>query len=87
MQGITIVLLSVVASIGVAGIPGIATMAASIVLTGLGMGEYFGILAIILAIDPIIDMARTFSNVSGGMISSIAVDRELGMFDESKYKS
>lgn len=87
MQGITIVLLSVVASIGVAGIPGIATMVASIMLTGLGMGEYFGILVIILAIDPIIDMARTMSNVSGGMVSSIAVDRELGMFDESLYKS
>lgn len=84
-QGITIVLLSVIASIGIAGIPGIATMAASIVLTGLGLGEHFGILAIILAIDPIIDMARTMSNVSGGMIASISVDRELGLIDEKQY--
>lgn len=87
VQGIMIVLLSMVASIGVAGIPGIATMVASIVLTGLGMGEHFGILAIVLAIDPIMDMARTMSNVSGGMIASIAVDKELGMLDEEKYKS
>lgn len=87
IQGMMIVLLSMVASIGVAGIPGIATMVASIVLTGLGMGEHFGILAIVLAIDPIMDMARTMSNVSGGMIASIVVDKELGMLDGEKYKS
>lgn len=84
-EGLTIILLSTVASIGVAGIPGLATMVASIVLTGLGLGEYFGILAIVLAVDPILDMARTMSNVSGGMIASIAVDKEMGLFDEKKY--
>lgn len=87
VQGIMIVILSVVASIGVAGIPGIATMVASIVLTGLGMGEHFGILAIVLAIDPIMDMARTMSNVSGGMVASIAVDKELKMLNEEQYRS
>lgn len=86
-EALTIVLLSTVASIGVAGIPGITTMVASIILTGLGLGEHFGILAIVLAIDPIIDMARTMSNVSGGMIASIAVDHELGMLDQERYAS
>lgn len=87
VQGVMIVILSAVASIGIAGIPGIATMAASIVLTGLGMGEHFGLLAIILAIDPIIDMARTMSNVSGAMIASIATDKELGTFDKNAYNA
>lgn len=86
-EGLTIVLLSTVASIGIAGIPGIATMAASIVLTGLGLGEHFGILALVLAVDPIIDMARTMSNVSGGLVASIAVDKEMGMFNQEKYIS
>lgn len=84
-EGLMIVLLSTVASIGIAGIPGIATMAASIVLTGLGLGEHFGILAIVLAVDPIMDMARTMSNVSGGLIASIAVDKEMGMFNQEQY--
>lgn len=82
-----IVILSVFASIGVAGIPGTATMVASIVLTGLGMGEHFGILAIVLGIDPIMDMARTMSNVSGAMIASIATDKELGSLDEKRYNA
>lgn len=87
IEGIMIVILSVFASIGVAGIPGTATMVASIVLTGLGMGEHFGILAIVLGIDPIMDMARTMSNVSGAMVSAIATDKELGSLDIQKYNS
>lgn len=87
VEGIMIVILSVFASIGVAGIPGTATMVASIVLTGLGMGEHFGILAIVLGIDPIMDMARTMSNVSGAMIASIATDKELGSLDEKRYNT
>lgn len=54
--------------------------------TGLGLGEHFGILAIILAVDPIMDMARTMSNVSGGLVASIAVDKEMGMLNEEKYR-
>lgn len=87
IEGIMIVILSVFASIGVAGIPGTATMAASIILTGLGMGEHFGILAIVLGIDPIMDMARTMSNVSGAMISAIATDKEMGSLDTQEYNS
>lgn len=87
IEGIMIVILSVFASIGVAGIPGTATMAASIVLTGLGMGEHFGILAIVLGIDPVMDMARTMSNVSGAMISAIATDKELGSLNIEEYNS
>ena len=87
IEGMMIAILSVFASIGVAGIPGTATMVASIVLTGLGMGEHFGILAIVLGIDPIMDMARTMSNVSGAMISAIATDKELGSLDIQKYNA
>lgn len=80
-----IVILSVIASFGIAGIPGIAIMALSVVITGLGLESNFALLATILAIDPIIDMIRTATNVSGGMTASIATDRALKTLDTSIY--
>ena len=53
-----------IGSLGIAGIPGTATMAASVGLSGVGMGAQFGMVSPILAIDPIIDMARTMINVT-----------------------
>lgn len=82
-----IVILSVIASFGIAGIPGIAIMALSVVITGLGLENNFALLATILAIDPIIDMARTATNVSGGMIASIATDKGLKTLSKDVYNS
>ncbi len=75
---IMLVIIVVIGSIGIAGIPGTATVAATIVLSGMGMAEHFALIGIVLAIDPIIDMARTLANVSGTMTAAIATDRELG---------
>lgn len=75
----------VLGSIGIAGIPGTATIAATIVLSGMGMGEYFPMIAVILAIDPIIDMARTLANVSGTMTAAVATDREMGTMDMAVF--
>ncbi|ASM40192.1 cation:dicarboxylase symporter family transporter [Campylobacter sp. RM12327] len=82
-----IVILSVIASFGIAGIPGIAIMALSVVITGLGLENNFALLATILAIDPIIDMARTATNVSGGMTASIATDKVLKTLSKDVYNS
>lgn len=76
-----LVLVVVLGSIGIAGIPGTATIAASITLSGMGMGEYFPMIAVILAIDPIIDMARTLANVSGTMTAAVITDKEMGSID------
>ena len=84
---VMVVIVGILGSLGIAGIPGSATMAASIMLTGIGFGSHFGLLAIILAIDPIIDMARTASNVSGAMVSSICVDKELKTLNMEQYKN
>lgn len=81
-----IVLLSVISSIGIAGIPGITIMIITVILTGLGLESHFALLGVILAVDPVVDMARTTSNVSGAMIASIATDKELGLLNESVYK-
>lgn len=82
-----IIILSVIASFGIAGIPGIAMMALSVVITGLGLESNFALLATILAIDPIIDMARTSVNVSGGMSAAIITDRNLNTINKNTYNA
>lgn len=78
---IMMLIVVVIGSIGIAGIPGTATVAATIVLSGMGMAEHFALIGIVLAIDPIIDMARTLANVSGTMTAAVATDREVGTMD------
>ncbi|MHC5225843.1 cation:dicarboxylate symporter family transporter [Ignatzschineria sp. LJL83] len=78
---IMLVIVVIIGSIGIAGIPGTATVAATIVLSGMGMAEFFPLIGMVLAIDPIIDMARTLANVSGTMASAVATDREMGTMD------
>ena len=73
-------------SIGIAGVPGTATMAASVSLSGTGLGAYFSSISPVLAIDPIIDMGRTMLNVSGSMTNAIVVDKIMGTFDEEAFK-
>ena len=72
---------------GIAGIPGTATMAASVSLSGVGMASSFSLIGPILAIDPLIDMMRTMVNVSGSVTNSIMIDKQLGTLDMTKYNS
>ena len=76
-----------IGSLGIAGIPGTATMAASVGLSGVGLGSQFAMVSPILAIDPIIDMARTMLNVTGAMTNAIVVDKRVGTFNEADYKN
>ena len=72
-----------ISSFGIAGLPGTATIARSVVISGMGMEAYFPLLGAVIAGDPILDMGRTMLNVSGTITSSIAVDRGLKR-DEAK---
>lgn len=72
-------------SLGIAGIPGTATMAASVSLSGTGLGAYFASISPVLAIDPIIDMGRTMLNVSGSMTNAIVVDKLMGTFSQEGF--
>ncbi|MBZ7934817.1 dicarboxylate/amino acid:cation symporter [Campylobacter molothri] len=83
---LTTVALCIIASFGIAGIPGITIMIISVMLSGLGMQSHFALLAVILAIDPILDMARTCSNVSGAMVVSLITDKEMKNLDIKKYQ-
>lgn len=73
-----------ISSLGIAGIPGTATMSVSVVISGMGMGAYFPLLGGILAIDPILDMGRTMLNVNGTMASAIAVASSLDKIEKDK---
>ncbi|KSV57878.1 cation:dicarboxylate symporter family transporter [Acetivibrio ethanolgignens] len=74
-----------IGSLGIAGIPGTATMAASVGLSGVGMGAHFAMVSPILAIDPIIDMPRTMLNVTGSLTNAIIVDKSMGHLNEENY--
>ena len=76
----------VIGSFGIAGIPGTATMAASVALSGTGMASLFPAISPILAIDPIIDMGRTLLNVTGSMTNALIVDKSLGQLNMEHFK-
>ena len=74
-----------ISSLGIAGLPGTATMAVSVVISGIGMGSYFPLAGGIIAIDPIIDMGRTMLNVNGTMASAVSVARSVDKLDKGKF--
>ena len=76
-----------IGSLGIAGIPGTATMAASVALSGMGFASLFPQVSPILSIDPIIDMGRTLVNVTGAMVNALIVDKTLGQIDMEKFNS
>ncbi|MBS5985108.1 dicarboxylate/amino acid:cation symporter [Clostridium sp.] len=71
---ILMILTIVVGSVGIAGVPGAATMSTTLILTTLGL-PIEG-MAIILGVDAIIDMARTLTNVTGAGLAAYIVDKE-----------
>lgn len=74
-----------ISSLGIAGIPGTATMAASVGLSGTGLAALFPLVNPILAIDPIIDMPRTMLNVIGSVTNALMVDKSLGLINTEVY--
>ena len=82
---ISLITVIVLGSFGMAGVPGTAYIAATVVLGGMGLP--FDPVAIVFPIDSIIDMGRTAVNVNGAMVISTVVDKEMGSFNESVLKS
>lgn len=87
---VTLIVMSLIVitigSFGIAGVPGAATMAASVSLSGTGLGSMFSLINPILAIDPIIDMGRTLLNVTGSVTNAIMVDKSLGSLNHEVYQ-
>jgi Na+/H+-dicarboxylate symporter len=82
-QYVVILLASVLGSFGTAGVPGTATVMVTLVLSSAGLPlEGIGYL---VAIDRILDMMRTLTNVTGQMVVPVLVARERGILDLGVY--
>ena len=68
---ILIVLTAIISSIGIAGVPGSATMSTTVMLAALGLP--IEALAMVIAVDSIIDMIRTATNVTGASVAALIV--------------
>ncbi|MBF7689172.1 MULTISPECIES: L-cystine transporter [Acinetobacter] len=71
-------------SIGVAGVGGGATFAALIVLPALGFP--ITLAALLISIEPLIDMGRTALNVNGSMTAGTFTSQVMGLTDKSKFE-
>jgi Na+/H+-dicarboxylate symporter len=82
---LTVILMSVLASIGTAGVPGVGLIMLSMVFTQVGLPvEGIGL---ILGVDRLLDMIRTAVNVSGDAVVSVIVAKSEGKLDESTFNN
>ena len=82
-QYVVILLASVLGSFGTAGVPGTAVVMATVVLSAAGLP--LEVLGILLAIDRILDMMRTMTNVTGQMLVPVLVAKETGLLDREVF--
>ena len=76
---LTVILMSVLASIGTAGVPGVGLIMLSMVFTQVGLPmEGIGL---VLGVDRLMDMIRTAVNVSGDAAVSVIVAKSEGKLD------
>jgi Na+/H+-dicarboxylate symporter len=84
-QYLVVLLASVLGSFGTAGVPGTAVVMATVVLSAAGLPlEAIGYL---YAIDRVLDMMRTMTNVTGQMLVPVLVARETGLLDREVYQA
>ena len=80
---LTVILMSVLASVGTAGVPGVGLIMLSMVFTQVGLPvEGIGL---ILGVDRLMDMIRTAVNVSGDAVVSSIVAKSEGSMDLKVY--
>lgn len=82
---VILVLVSIISSIGVAGVPGPATISTTVVLTALGL-PLEG-MAIVAGVEALIDMGRTAVNATGTTVTSLLVAKSEGEFDREAFNS
>ncbi|MBZ6385329.1 L-cystine transporter [Pantoea piersonii] len=81
----TLVGIVTLSSAGVAGVGGGATFAALIVLPAMGLPVT--LVALLISIEPLIDMGRTALNVNGSMTAGSLTSRWLGLTDKAVLES
>jgi len=81
---LTVILMSILASIGTAGVPGVGLIMLSMVFAQVGLPiEGIGL---VLGVDRLMDMIRTAVNVSGDAAVSTIVAQSEGKIDTSVYE-
>ena len=84
-QYLIILIASVLGSFGTAGVPGTAIVMVTLVLSAAGLPlEGIGYL---VAIDRVLDMVRTMTNVTGQMLVPVLVAKETGLLDHEIYNA
>jgi Na+/H+-dicarboxylate symporter len=81
---IVLAILGTVVSIGTAGVPGTATVAAATVFAAAGLPLEF--IAVTLPISTIADMARTATNVTAAAVSATVVARQTDLLDDEIFE-
>jgi Na+/H+-dicarboxylate symporter len=82
---LTVIAMSVLASIGTAGVPGVGLVMLTMVLTQVGL-PLEGI-ALILGVDRLMDMIRTAVNITGDAVVSVIVAKSEGKIDIGVYEN
>jgi L-cystine uptake protein TcyP (sodium:dicarboxylate symporter family) len=82
---VKLIIVTALGSFGIAGVGGGATFAALTVLSAMGLPV--GLVGLLIAIEPLIDMGRTALNVSDSMLSGVVSGKVLGELDVQVYNS
>ncbi|MFS0637343.1 L-cystine transporter [Mesobacillus foraminis] len=80
---LTLIVVVMISSFGVAGVGGGATFASLIVLSVMDLP--LAIVGLLISVEPLIDMGRTALNVSGAMTSGVLTSKVTGEFDKKVY--
>lgn len=78
-----LIIITAISSFGIAGVGGGATFAALTVLSSMGLPV--GLVGLLIAVEPLIDMGRTMLNVSGSMVAGLVTAKRLGELDMEIY--
>jgi Na+/H+-dicarboxylate symporter len=82
-QYLIVLIASVLGSFGTAGVPGTAVVMATVVLTAAGLP--LEVIGYLYAIDRVLDMMRTMTNVTGQMLVPVLVAKQTGLLDRTVY--
>lgn len=80
---IKLIVITALASFGIAGVGGGATFAALTVLSAMGLPV--GLVGLLIAIEPLIDMGRTLVNVSDSIVAGLVSSKLMGELDMDIY--
>lgn len=82
-QYLIVLIASVLGSFGTAGVPGTAVVMATVVLSAAGLP--LEVIGYLYAIDRVLDMMRTMTNVTGQMLVPVLVAKQTGLLDRAVY--